>query len=148
MLAILSWISIGFAAVFGLLELLQGPLTEEELDVEKALVMESMTPEMMDLIGEEYAIESIHILEVSTQSFWAINLLNFAITALGFYAVLMMYRLKKFGYYLYLLYSVAPIVLWFGFYGPGMIANFVLIFGGIFSLLFCILYGVQLKRMS
>jgi hypothetical protein len=146
-LAILSWVSIGFKTIMTLIEFVGGPLTPDELLAEKAIMIEAMEPQSK-VIGPELLKESIDMLEVSNEHFWAMNFISLGILVLGFFAVLKMYNLKRSGFYLYLLYLVGPIAVWTTFYNSGFMSNIVIIYFAVFGLLFAILYGYQVKRMS
>jgi hypothetical protein len=146
-LVILSWVSIGFKTIMTLIEFVGGPLTPDEMMAEKAIMIEAMEPQSK-VIGPELLKESIDMLEVSNANFWAMNFISLGILVLGFFAVLQMYNLKRRGFYLYLAYLVGPIAVWTIFYNPGFMANLVIIYFAVFGLLFAILYGFQVKRMS
>ena len=147
-LAILSWIAIGLSALILVFTVANGPFSAEEMEEQKVLFLSGMNDEMIQILGEEYVNETVMIMEVSNDLFYSVNGFSLANVVLGFYAVYLMYHLKKRGYYLYLIYSIVPIVSSIAFFGTGTMIMFSVAFAAIFSLLFCILYGYQLKRMS
>lgn len=147
-LAILSWISMGIMLFFTLFSALGGPLSDEELERQKIVALEAITPEMIQVFGKELVEENIMILEVTQEKFYSITGLKLANLVLGVYAVFLMFTLKKKGYYFYLVYSMVPIVSTVFFFGTGTLMTFWIAMIVIFSLLFSILYAAQLKRMS
>lgn len=147
-LAILSWIAMGLNTVGLLFTLAGGPSTPEELAEEKEAILAVVTPEMLEIVGKEYLVETITILEVTNEMFYSINGINASILIIGFYGVFSMYNLKKKGYYFYIVYSIAPIVVSLAFFGTGFYITLGAVLTGIISATFCILYGAQLKRMS
>ncbi|MBI3133240.1 MAG: hypothetical protein HYZ14_01060 [Bacteroidetes bacterium] len=147
-LVILSWIFMGLSALGIIFSTVDGQLSPDELEEEKVALLSTMTPEVLEILGESYITDTIRVLEVSNDYFYTLQGLNAANLVLGFYGVMLMFNLKKKGYYFYLTYSIVPLLISFGFFGTGFIIAFGAVFGGLFSLLFCILYAVQLKRMS
>lgn len=147
-LAILSWIWMGLSVLGVIIATVNGQLSPEELEDEKVALLSTMTPEMIEIMGESYVTDTIRVLEISNTYFYTLQGLNAANLVLGFYGVFLMFNLKKRGYYFYLAYSIVPLIISFGFFGGGFIIAFGATLAAVFSLLFCILYGVQLKRMS
>lgn len=147
-LAILSWIAIGLSTVVLLFTIARGPYSAEEMDEQKVVLLSGMTDEMIEILGEDYVNETVMTMEVTNNLFYSIYGFSLAHSVLGFYAVFLMFNLKKRGFYLYLIYSIVPIFSTFGFYGMGTMMIFSVVFSSLISLLFCILYGYQLKRMS
>lgn len=147
-LAILSWIWIGFTVITMFISIADGKKSAEELEEEKVRILETATPEVIEVFGEDYITNTLSILEISNEYFYTIQFLNLANIGIGFLAVYMMYKLRKKGFYLYILYSLLPIVITLIFFETGFLINFGIIFNAIFAILFCSLYGAQVKRMS
>lgn len=147
-LAILSWIYIGITIIGLLGSIFQGQMSEEELEFEKAELLSTMTPESVEMFGKEFFQESIRILEVANENFAVMTLLNVIVVIIGLYGVIEMFNLRKRGYYFYIGYSLLPIIISYSFFGTGLLVNLGAIFTLVFSILFLILYGYQLKNMS
>lgn len=147
-LAILSWISIGIMFFFTVFAALGGPLSDEELERQKIVALEAITPEMMEVFGTELIEENLMILEVTQDKFYSITGLKLANLILGGYGVFLMFTLKRKGYYFYLVYSAVPVASTLFFFGTGPLMTFWVALIVVFSLLFSVLYGFQLKRMS
>jgi hypothetical protein len=69
------------------------------------------------------------------------------VSALSLLGIALMWNLRKAGFWLYLLASVGGLALLWAFAGDGMMAKIVVALLGFFSLLFIILYAVNLKYM-
>lgn len=147
-LAILSLVSLAMNALGLIFTLLSGPATTEEMEEQKVALLTIITPEILEIVGEDYLTDTIQILEVSNDLFFSLNGINACILLLGAYGVYLMYALRKQGYYFYLIYSFAPIVVSLAFFGTGFYIVLGAIFTAIVAVVFCILYGFQLKRMS
>lgn len=147
-LAILSWVWIGLAMLLALPGIFSGPMSPEELDEAKVEILSMITPESQKILGPEFAAENISILERTNELHYSILGLNISSYILGFYAVFLMYNLKKRGYYLYLIYSIVPVLSPLMFFEPGPIRSTTVAIWIFIAAIFCILYGVQTKRMS
>jgi hypothetical protein len=145
-LCILSWISLGFIAIFSIISVFSGPKSEEQLMEEKIELLSSLDENAPPEVKMMYE-DVIRISKTKNDYHWHFVVLDLVYLTIGFFAVLMMWRLRKTGFYLYLVYSLIPFISAFIIMdGPYLIAWSFLI--GIFTLLFIILYTVQLKRMS
>jgi hypothetical protein len=146
---ILSFVWIGITAVSLLFAASQGQKTEAEMLEEKIELLSTIP----DGPGSELSADMYgDILEVSERSnyyFYEMMGANILTIALGLISVLLMFKLKKIGYFIYIIYSIFPLVVtaWLmgvtGFMG-------IITFGvtAVFSVTFLILYAYQLKRMS
>lgn len=146
-LAVLSWIYIGLSAAGVLMNIATGPMDEEQLTQQKAEILSAYTDEMLEQAGG-IVEDMIQIIDISNANFYAILLTNIVLVTMGFMSVLWMYKLKKKGFYLYLAYSILPLLQLFVFYSGTFATTAGTIFHMIFGGLFCILYGMQVKRMD
>lgn len=145
-LGILSFIGIGFAVIGGIWNMLTLESSKqlmtslgnmsEELDASGALggAMNEVMEGVKKLLDWGYVIYSIQIIAA-------------LICLVG---VLQMWKLKKIGYYIYIVGEILPAIATFvliGGFGPlgGMVAMLASL---IFPILFIILYGLNLKHMS
>lgn len=74
--------------------------------------------------------------------------LTLIFTIIGIVAVVFMFQLKKVGFHLYIIYSLGPIIISYLIIPLAMIPNFVIMGSLLLSLLFCVLYGLNLKYMK
>ena len=77
-----------------------------------------------------------------------INLLYFIGAALCIYGAVEMRRLKRNGFYIYLIGDIVPLIAAYIFIGAFYFAGIRLFFSGFFIVLFLILYATQLKHMK
>jgi hypothetical protein len=84
----------------------------------------------------------------NSEVFYPFHLATLLSLLIGVVGIVLMYQLRKIGFHLYVVYSILPI-LWLYIFLPGdKIPNF-LVFGSLFiSLLFVILYAINLKHMK
>lgn len=81
---------------------------------------------------------------VYTSYYW----LTLLYTLLGMAAIVLMFQLRKLGFHLYVIYSLAPIIVTYILIPVSMIPSFIIIVSLLVSLLFCVLYGLNLKYMK
>jgi hypothetical protein len=146
-LCVLSYISIGYTTVTALMSFVRGPLTVTELDEAKLAALsgiEDGTPQFLI----DFIMDSLDYALIANEKMSMINTTSLLVSLVGFFGVYMMFKLKKSGYYMYILYSILPIVLQLTIFPGNMLAKGIAFFIGLFSVLFVILYGVQLKRME
>jgi len=146
-LCILSWVMIGLTVLGVSFSIIRGPYSEAEMLEQKLAVMTSVNEDMPEFFNE-MMLNSLTILERTNEQFYLMNSLNVISVLVGFFAVLFMYRLKRMGYWLYILYSAIPICISIYFFGDIKSTMTMLMYSSVFTLTFIILYGVQLKRMS
>jgi hypothetical protein len=72
---------------------------------------------------------------------------NLILTIAGLLGVWMMWNLRKQGFYIYTLASIAGLAVPFIFLGGGLITLLAVGFGGFIALVFIILYALNLKHM-
>ncbi len=145
-LCILSWVYIGLMLLTTGFNYMQGT---DEL-YQSIEVFESGE---IDTEGNPFAESvidgSIGMIKQTIEHFEAINLSTMAVLLIGGFSVLLMYNLKKIGFGLYILYSIAlPSV---SLYFLGTEFQMVLwgaVLGAFVSIAFVIMYGVNLKRMN
>lgn len=146
-LCVLSWIAIGLSFLSSGNEMLKGKMTQEELRQEQFELLSTADADL-GAFYMDFVEESVAMMEVTNDKFWALMSLNICVVILGFFAVLLMFKLQKKGFYLYLAYCIIPMIVSVSFFGEFKITIYGLVFNVIFSGLFIILYGVQLKRME
>ena len=146
MIIMLSWISQGMAASGTLFMLLGGRQNlVDQIELMNKVISEGR-------IGNEFLTSlvdgTIGILEITIINFTQINLTNLLVLLIGSFSVLLMYRLKKIGFLLYLVYCISELYVYNYFYGE-LSATIISLFStGLISLVFIIMYSVNLKRMT
>ncbi|MDX1653410.1 MAG: hypothetical protein R3277_13010 [Brumimicrobium sp.] len=150
-LAVLSFISIGISFIVNLLNLIQGPKSPEALEQEQVSAYEAIGP--LKQQGMESFVEMIEksiamTIYINNEIFYLYNTLTLLSLIVGLVGVILMLRLKKIGFHLYVIYSLLPIVLMYALIPMNFIVTFYVILTVVFSALFCVLYGINLKYMK
>lgn len=146
-LCILSWVFIGYSFIMGLVSLAGGTQKLEE-----QLVQADMTNAFSQDTGNDMAnsiLSSANEMIIKTiENFYPLQMSNLVVLLIGALAVYMMFQLKKSGFYLYVLYTILIPAISFYFLGANMIVIMAVGLNMFFGVLFLILYGVNLKRMT
>ncbi len=146
-LCILSWVWMAFSLPSVVTELNTGRLTEADIREQKIVILESQTPETIEMMPWVVE-ESIEMLYISRDNFSTMMIINFVALIIGLIGVFLMFQLRKIGFYMYIGYSIISIAYWL-YYFNGMTFGWIIISTtAIFSALFIILYGTQLKKMT
>lgn len=146
-LCILSWVWMAFSLLSVVTELNTGRLTEADIRQQKIVILESQTPETIEMMPWVVE-ESIEMLYISRDNFSTMMIINFVALIIGLIGVFLMFQLRKIGFYMYIGYSIISIAYWL-YYFSGMTFGWIIISTtAIFSALFIILYGTQLKKMT
>lgn len=96
-------------------------------------------------VFEEILVMTLYQNEHVYSSFYWLTLLY---TLLGMAAIVLMFQLRKLGFHLYVGYSLAPIIVTYILIPVTIIPSFIIIGTLLISLLFCVLYGLNLKHMK
>jgi len=146
-LCILSWVWMAFSLPSVVTELNTGRVTEADIREQKHVILESQTPETIEMMPWVVE-ESIEMLYISRDNFSTMMIINFVALIIGLIGVFLMFQLRKIGFYMYIGYSIISIAYWL-YYFNGMTFGWIIISTtAIFSALFIILYGTQLKKMT
>lgn len=146
-IAILTMVNVGWMAIQAVMSLAQGPQPQSAIDEIKAQMLESIDPEAQDM-GTQIVLATIAVIEQSNENTYAIAGMSLLCAAIGFLGAFLMYRLKRNGFYLYIIYCFLAVAYPFAFLPNNMITVWTAIIGVVFSVLFIILYANQLKRME
>ena len=108
---------------------------------------------MIDQVGPDHPVigimeGSVALNEKNLEHAKPIGYSNLVISLIGLAGVWMMWKLKKTGFWLYLLASVAGLVSAFYFLGvDGLFAGITTIAATVITIVFVILYGVNVRHM-
>ena len=146
-LCILSFVSILWS-MYGLgNDIVKGQPTAEDLHEMQYRTLNPIK-EPIDAQTKVILQESMDMTEISVSNYSTITLVKRISFVIGFIGVFMMWRLRRRGFWLYLLYCVALLgldIFYFGGFSVGLIAIVLTL---VFDILFVVLYGYQLKRMD
>ncbi len=133
-LCILSFVGIGIGIISAVYSLITFSATTELINQYGSAMENSPLGGMVDTLVKWG--QTLYTIEIVA------NLICLA-------GVLMMWKLKKNGYFIYIVGEIAPAIATFalmGGYGP--LGTFMMVSGLIFPIVFIILYGLNLKHMS
>lgn len=150
-LSVLSLITIGFGLISALLAIMNGPVDFELLE-------EGMTEMygMIDLYEEQGIDFMVSFIQktidsnlyINNEAFFLNQIFTLITLLIGLVAVIMMLKLKKIGYHLYIIYSFLPVITLYVVLPSELISTVFVIVSLIMSALFCLLYGLNLKHMK
>jgi len=140
-LVILSWVTTGFGLFGTLSTYLMG---ESAYASQIDLLNEGTGISFLDNVMSEATLQ----LELILESFQAYHISNVIMFLLGTFSVYLMFKLKKNGFYLYILYCVLGLFIQNYFLGEVNTNGMTMITNGLISVIFIIMYAVNLKRMN
>lgn len=149
-LAVLSILYVSSNLFNSVAALVSGPKSSAEIAVAEEAITKSVA-QMQNMGQEGFAnmfqtiIERIHYM--NDVVFYKQNILNFIVALVGLVAVVLMLKLKKIGFHLYIIYSLLFVGIVYLVFPMKMILNIEIIFSLFVSALFCLLYGLNLKAM-
>tara|TARA_B100000508_G_scaffold140609_1_gene142343 strand:+ start:35184 stop:35702 length:519 start_codon:yes stop_codon:yes gene_type:complete len=150
-LAVLSFISIAFSLFGALMSFFSGPLSEEAMEEQRAVLYDSIaTLQSQGMDGFAATFEkSLQYAEyMNFEAFYLGNVISLLVTIIGLVAVIMMLKLKKIGFHLYVAYSLLPVITMYLITPMELITTFSVVTTLIISAIFCLLYGLNLKHMK
>lgn len=150
-LAVLSFLSLALSFFGSLFSFFAGPLSEEEIESQNADLYESVSllkSQGMDGFADTMEKTMQYANYMNSEAFVMGNLTSLLVSILGILAVVMMLKLKKIGFHLYVAYSLLPILLMYAIAPAEYITTFSVVTSLVISALFCLLYGLNLKHMK
>ena len=142
-LTILTFIGSGFAYLGSAWQL----FSNSDPDKQTEKIREAMDKMSSDSLFYKWMEGSIEVLRKSYDNRYFLLITTLLFTTLCLIGALRMRKLRKSGYFLYLVGELAPLVVVAGLFGTGFAAMVKLGIGGIFAILFVILYSTQLKYL-
>lgn len=147
---ILSWVWMAISA-YGLIgDLANGQLSDDEIRQQELVMLESLSgedPEVMRQSGW-MVTETIGIIKITQANFGLLNGIKVLQLLIGLAAVILMFRLKKIGFHLYIIYSLISVIYWTYFFGEFKLGLVIALLSGLVSGLFVMFYAFQLKHMK
>ena len=142
-LAILSFISIGFSIIATVIGLAGGPLSEEEIISQRVEMTKSKTE--MRKAGMDGMVSFFDklegMLEDTNDNFYPSKGVMLVTDFLGLFGVIFMLRRRKLGFHMYIMYSLLALGGMLLYVSPGNIHISIPIMNVIFAGLFIFLYS-------
>lgn len=145
-LCILSFIAGGWGVIGGIIGLASQPDTAD-LTAQMEQAMEGMDElgedNPMAGLAQSMADQAVKAAEAARP----MNMANIAIALISLIGVWQMWNLKKSGFYIYVLASLAGLAVPLVFLGGGLLALMSVGIGGFIAIVFIVLYALNLKHM-
>ena len=144
LLCVLTFIGSGFGIFGNLMAMFATPFLE--------FVQPSMFEEAFNHLGnnpgDQFVKQALDMGLLALDNFLAITLSKFIFYALSLVGAIMMFQMKKIGFYLYIAAQVGFLFIGPIFLGWNLFVSIALLFSVFFSLLFIALYAINFKHMS
>ena len=149
-ICILSFISLGLSFVSVVGSLVYGPSSSTEIVKQRSDLAESTEIMRNTGMGDVAdAFEQVQRMnEALNRHFYEASTVSILLVILGFYGVLSMWRGKKIGFHIYIIYNLATIANLYLFVSPTDIPSYAVIWGVLISAIFIMLYARNLKWLS
>jgi hypothetical protein len=149
-LCILSFISLGLSFVSVVGSLFYGPTSSTEIVQQRADLAVSTEKMRSTGMGEVAdAFEQVQRMnEALNRHFYEASAVSILLVVLGFYGVLSMWKGRKIGFHIYIIYNLATISNLYLFVSPTDIPSYAVIWGVLISAIFIMLYARNLKWLS
>lgn len=143
-LCILTFIGSGFGVLNNIFGMIMSPI-KNFLD---PAFFERILEEVHDDFARKIVEQVIEMGQKAIENIFEISLTQFILYAASITGAILMFQLKKTGFYIYttaqiLLLFVAP-----AFIGFNLFVNMGIMFGSVFTILFIVLYAINLKKMN
>ena len=147
-LCVLSFIGTGGMLISGLMGFISGPLSNEELEKSFSTLNSFSTmfgsTEEIQLVLEK-TIEKQRIIN---SSFYLNSLINTVVYALGLVGVIFMWKQRKLGFHLYVIYSLLAMTAVYVIVPISLVLQAEIIQSAIFSTIWIGLYAINLKHLN
>lgn len=148
-LCVLTFISTGIGFISGLISLVFGPSSEEQM-LQARVEMTKSISDLKDM-GMSSLAEMMQKLQAMTEqineNFYLASILSVITLGIGLYGTIQMFKGVKRGFHFYIVYCLLSIGAIYVYVSPSNIPSWVVIFNLLFSGLFIFMYSRNLKWM-
>lgn len=150
-LGILGFIGVGWQIISGFIQMAAGAVTSAMVDAGQEIsegmseiegMSETMGSEGMEQLNN-VANEGVALLQHQS----TLGIIGIIAAIVCLVGIILMWKLKKTGFYIYVLGEIAPVIATLVLVGFGL-GGFMAALGMIVPIVFIILWGVNLKHMS
>jgi len=142
----LTWITVGFVVLGSISSFTNDSNSLDQMDEAMAIFDDMPTDNELTV---KMMIDFKVYFQASIDNLQSINLTNLILYLIEGFAALLMFNLNKMGYWLYLLCQIGFVVAAYSFFPSNNIMTSIIIGYTLFtSILFLILYGVNLKHLK
>ncbi len=143
-LCVLTFIGSGFGVFGNLMAIFASPF----LEFLQPSIFEEAFSHLGNNPGDQFIKQALDMGVLVLDNFLGITLSKFIFYALSLVGAIMMFQMKKIGFYLYIVAQVGFLFIGPVFLGWNLFVSMALLFSGFFSVLFIALYAIHLKHMS
>lgn len=147
-ICILSFIAGAWGVIGGIMSLTSH--NDEQALIEAQQKMEEAKAQLGDqangVVGNMMD-SGMEVAQKATENAKPIGISNILLSLISLFGVWQMWNLRKSGFWLYVVAAIGALAVPLVFLGGGMMAIMSVGFGGLISIVFIILYGVNLKYM-
>jgi hypothetical protein len=149
-LCILSWISTGIALISGIINIISGPFSEEQMTDQKVEMIKSIDElRTLDMTGLADLFEKIQrMTESMNAQFYYVQFVSLIVVVLGVFGIFKMWNRSKLGFHLYIIYSLLSVLTVYLFVAPIDVPSIVVIINLVISAIFVFMYSRNLKWMK
>ncbi|GAB7088236.1 hypothetical protein [Marinifilum fragile] len=143
-LCILTFIGSGFGVINNLMGMIMSPI-KNFLGPE---FFEMALEEVQEEPARQFLERALEIGQKAIEHIFEISLTQFLLYAVSLTGAILMFQLKKAGFYVY---AIAQVLLLFVpaiFIGFNLFVNIGILFSSVFTILFIALYAINLKKMN
>ncbi|MCT4581118.1 MAG: hypothetical protein N4A35_06840 [Flavobacteriales bacterium] len=144
-LIVLTWIAVGTTVLSGVFALINIGNSADQLEQSMAVFDSVPDNSPMMIYMKDYKTFVL----ASIENMYPMNLSNIILYLIEGFAALLMFNLKRIGFWIYLACQIGFLVIFYTFYpADNFITTATIISGLIFSGIFVLLYGLNLKHLT
>jgi hypothetical protein len=149
-LCILTFVNTGLTVLIGLMGMLNGKPSPEEIKAGKVDLAKSI--DQLEKLNVDYWVDLLKRIDAMTDAinanFVAYNGVSVIVAIIGAFAAFLMFQAKKVGFHAYIVYSFLYVIQGYLFISPSIMPAFVIIINFVIAGIFILLYSRNLSWMN
>lgn len=148
-LCILTFIGSGWGILSNLFSVFTAGLTDSSMQMEHySSMLNSMDQGENSAMISDILSSTMTSLQATFMHAREIAVIKLVLSVISLLGAVLMFQLRRFGFYLYTAAQILALFVWPYFAGFSMYIGIMMFFSGLISLIFIILYAVNLKYMT
>ncbi len=143
-LCVLTFIGSGFGVFGNLMAVFITPF----LDFINPSIFDEAFSQLRNTPADQFAKQALDMALVVIDNYLAITLSKFLMYGLSLVGAIMMFQMKKIGFYLYIAAQVGFLIIGPVFLGWNLFVSMAMFISAFFSALFIALYGINFKHLN
>lgn len=131
---------------------MNGPLSQEQVDKQLStlygFIDDSKAEGASEGIIRSFKIIASNTEYINNEAFYLYNTLTLISLIFGAVSIFFIYKLKKIGFHLYIIYCLLPVLSMYIVFPTGMVSTYSIVFLLITGTIFSLLYGKNLKYLK